>query len=142
MSGLVRTNERWVVIPFFAAALCYWLFFALHWNQTGWDFPAFYTAAHVPTASLYSRTAFAAYWQQHLDSTLLAMPVEVMFGRGSTWVRRVCVGVLMRGPAWRFLLTHVAVEVFFLAFVLRLVLTSGAAVRARALPVSARAAHA
>jgi hypothetical protein len=49
-----------------AVVMGYWALAALHWRQTGWDFPVFYIAAAVPTDSLYSRAAFAAYFHQHL----------------------------------------------------------------------------
>lgn len=46
--------------------LCFWLFYAQHSPKRGWDFPVFYIAGSLSTEDIYSRTAFAAYWHQHL----------------------------------------------------------------------------
>lgn len=43
-----------------------WAMVAHNSPQTGWDFPVFYIAAHLPTHLLYNRDAFAAFWQLHL----------------------------------------------------------------------------
>jgi hypothetical protein len=74
-----------------AVVVSYWAVVALHWEQTGWDFPVFYIAAALPTHSLYSRAAFAAYFQDHLAG--LGVP---------HWARFV------RPPLFSFLLRPIA----------------------------------
>jgi hypothetical protein len=49
-----------------AVVMIAWVKTALQSSETGWDFPVFYIAANVPAHLLYSRTAFAAFWQDHL----------------------------------------------------------------------------
>lgn len=34
--------------------------------NTGWDFPVFYIAAHVPLDKVYSPSAYSAFWREHL----------------------------------------------------------------------------
>lgn len=46
--------------------LVQWLVQALQSPQTGWDFPVFYIAGHLPLNLLYDRLAFGAFWRQHL----------------------------------------------------------------------------
>src|SRR5690349_9563564 len=43
-----------------------WIRAALEYPGTAWDFPVFYIAAHLPPHSLYSRMAFATFWQEQL----------------------------------------------------------------------------
>jgi hypothetical protein len=75
------------------------------------------------------------------DSTLLAIPIALTFARGSGPIRIACVALLFLGPAWRFLLTHVATDLFVLAFLLSRLQTSLAAADPQLPPVPVRAAH-
>ncbi len=43
-----------------------WIIGAIQSPRTGWDFPVFYIAAHLPMHLLYNSAAFAAFWQKHL----------------------------------------------------------------------------
>lgn len=52
------------------------------------------------------------------DSTLLAIPIVVLFARGSARIRSVCVAAMIMGPAWRYLIVHLSVEMFILAYFL------------------------
>ena len=49
-----------------AIVMAQWLLSAWSSTQIGWDFPVFYIAGRLPIDLLYSPTAFASYWQQHL----------------------------------------------------------------------------
>jgi hypothetical protein len=49
-----------------AIVMAPWLAIAIKSPQTGWDFPVFYIAGRLPLHLLYSRDAFAEFWQQHL----------------------------------------------------------------------------
>lgn len=49
-----------------AVVLAQWAVQAMQSPQTGWDFPVFYIAGRLPMHLLYDRTAFEAFWQNHL----------------------------------------------------------------------------
>lgn len=61
-----RARVLFLTILLSCTLLCCWTAIAVYSPQTGWDFPVFYIAAHLPLNSLYDATAFASYWRTHL----------------------------------------------------------------------------
>jgi hypothetical protein len=67
----IGVHRRKIIIAFYVAiatgiVMIAWIKTAIESTETGWDFPVFYIAAHLPTHLLYSRSAIAAFWQEHL----------------------------------------------------------------------------
>ena len=63
--------RRQIAVAVFVAigtiiVIAQWVLSAWSSPQIGWDFPVFYIAGHLPLHLLYSRDAFAAFWQAHL----------------------------------------------------------------------------
>src|SRR5438270_2200392 len=75
-----------------AIVLGEWVLSAWSSRQVGWDFPVFYIAGHLPSSLLYSRDAFAAFWQQHLA------PIGVL--HWAPYVRPPVFSLLLR-PIWQ-----------------------------------------
>lgn len=57
-----------LTLSLYAFLLGYWIIASIHGPQTGWDFPVFYIAGHVPLRSLYDPDVFLNYWRVHLQT--------------------------------------------------------------------------
>jgi hypothetical protein len=71
-----------------AIVIALWVLSAWSSTQIGWDFPVFYIAGRLPIKLLYSRTAFAGYWQHHLAP--LGVPHWAPYVRPSVFSFLLC----------------------------------------------------
>lgn len=67
LGGKLPTPRAALFATCLFALLCVgWMWIGAAFSQTGWDFPQFYIAAHVPAHALYDRAAFQDFVRTHL----------------------------------------------------------------------------